>query len=152
MLLICVADVQSPWKLLEAFVLLLDLLRLFKWPFYTERAILMLSSLRALRMITLSEAMRALLVALASTFAPIASLLFVGELARFAVADYVQGLLSAVRSLLEDIESEVWMVILAEHHFDEAQHCSGMHLSASSHSIYMFGACAYALLSYEIYA
>lgn len=69
---------QDPWNLLEAFVLLLDLLRLMTWDFYTERAVRMLSSLRALRMVTLSSAMRALLAAVLLTFQPIASLLFVG--------------------------------------------------------------------------
>lgn len=72
--------VQNPWYLVEAFVLLLDFLRLYKWPFYTERAIRMMSSLRAVRMVTLSEAIRNLLIALLSAFGPITSLLFVGKL------------------------------------------------------------------------
>ena len=59
-------------------MLLLDLLRLITWDFYVERAVRMLSSLRALRMITLSSSMRSLLAALLMTFKPIGSLLFVG--------------------------------------------------------------------------
>ena len=65
---------QNGWNLLSLLVLFCDLLRLHTWPFYMERAVRMLSSLRALRIVVLSPAMQALLGALAKSMKAIAAL------------------------------------------------------------------------------
>ena len=68
------AGLQNGWNLLSLLVLFCDLLRLRTWPFYMERAVRMLSSLRALRIVALSPAMQALLGALAKSMKAIAAL------------------------------------------------------------------------------
>ena len=65
---------QNGWNLVSLLVLFFDLLRLHHWPFYMERAVRMLSSLRALRIVVLSAAMQALLGALANSMKAIAAL------------------------------------------------------------------------------
>ena len=65
---------QNGWNLVSLLVLFFDLLRLHHCPFYMERAVRMLSSLRALRIVVLSAAMQALLGALASSMKAIAAL------------------------------------------------------------------------------
>ena len=65
--------------MLSLLVLFLDLLRLGSYNFYAQRAVLMLSSLRALRIIVLSPAMQALLGALASSLRAVGGLSLLSE-------------------------------------------------------------------------